>query len=226
MTRAAPPGSAAIAVPSSGSMAYRRAVIVDNAKCAIAMACTHDPLVQRAHGECAEGYGFRIDGCPPHDPQKKGIVESGVNYLKGSFLPTRTSRDLANLNAQAQAWVMCEVCTRQHGTKRQQPLALLALEQPRPRRSTPSGLKRRTPTRQVPEASNYAIGAAIFRLRSNLWGLPSVTQPIGRIARDRLCAHRVRFTTTRQPPAGAATYRNRHQGPPRPPSLKLPIWIK
>jgi len=44
-------------------------VIIDNAKCAIIKACSHDPLVQRAYGECAEGYGFKIDACPPHDPQ-------------------------------------------------------------------------------------------------------------------------------------------------------------
>ena len=46
-------------------------VIIDNAKCAIVKACSHDPLVQRAYAECAEGYGFKIDACPPHDPQKK-----------------------------------------------------------------------------------------------------------------------------------------------------------
>jgi transposase len=46
-------------------------VIVDNAKCAIVTACRHDPLVQRAYAECAEGWGFRIDACPPRDPQKK-----------------------------------------------------------------------------------------------------------------------------------------------------------
>jgi len=105
-------------------------VIVDNAKCAIVKACRHDPLVQRAYAECAEGYGFRIDACPPHDPQKKGIVESGVKYLKGNFLPTRAFRDLADLNAQARAWVMSEAGVRCHGTTREQPLVLFALERP------------------------------------------------------------------------------------------------
>ena len=105
-------------------------VIVDNAKCAIVKACRHDPLVQRAYAECAEGYGFRIDACPPHDPQKKGIVESGVKYLKANFLPTRTFRDLADLNAQARAWVMTEAGVRCHGTTREQPLVLFALERP------------------------------------------------------------------------------------------------
>lgn len=109
-------------------------VIIDNAKCAIVEACSHDPLVQRAYAECAEGYGFKIDACPPHDPQKKGIVESGVKYLKGNFLPTRTFRDIADLNAQAKAWVMAEAGTRIHGTTREQPLALYALERPLLRR--------------------------------------------------------------------------------------------
>ena len=109
-------------------------VIIDNAKCAIIKACRHDPLVQRAYAECAEGYGFRIDACPPHDPQKKGIVESGVKYVKGNFLPTRTFRDLADLNAQARRWVMEEAGTRVHGSTREQPLELYALEAPLLRR--------------------------------------------------------------------------------------------
>ncbi len=81
-------------------------LIIDNAKCAITRACARDPEVQRAYAECAEGYGFRIDACPPRDPQKKGIVEAGVKYVKGNFLPTRRFRDLADLNAQVREWVL------------------------------------------------------------------------------------------------------------------------
>ena len=109
-------------------------VIVDNAKCAIVKACRHDPLVQRAYAECAEGYGFKVDACPPHDPQKKGIVESGVKYLKSNFLPTRKFRDLADLNAQVRRWVMEEAGVRTHGTTREQPLMLFAAERPLMRR--------------------------------------------------------------------------------------------
>jgi transposase len=105
-------------------------IVIDNAKCAIIKACAHDPLVQRAYGECAEGYGFKIDACPPHDPQKKGIVESGVKYVKGNFLPTREFRDLADLNAQARRWVMEEAGVRIHGTTREQPLVLFEAERP------------------------------------------------------------------------------------------------
>lgn len=105
-------------------------IIIDNAKCAITRACAKDPSVQRAYAECAEGYGFRIDACPPHDPQKKGIVESGVKYLKGNFLPLRDFRNLTDLNTQASAWVLQEAGLRCHGTTRRSPLELFALEAP------------------------------------------------------------------------------------------------
>ena len=105
-------------------------VTIDNAKCAIVKACRHDPLVQRAYAECAEGYGFKIDACPPHDPQKKGVVEAGVKFVKGNFLPTRTFRDLADLNAQVRTWVMLEAGHRVHGTTRERPLVLFDLEAP------------------------------------------------------------------------------------------------
>lgn len=111
-------------------MGVPQRVIVDNAKCAIVKACAHDPLVQRAYADCAEGYGFRIDACPPHDPQKKGIVESGVKYLKSNFLPTREFRQLADLNAQARQWVMEEAGVRVHGTTREKPLVLFEAERP------------------------------------------------------------------------------------------------
>ncbi len=105
-------------------------LIIDNPKCAITRACIHDPLVQRAYAECAEGYGFRIDPCPPADPQKKGIVEAGVKYVKGNFVPTRSFRDLADLNAQARRWVLEEAGVRVHGTTREQPLERFTLEKP------------------------------------------------------------------------------------------------
>ena len=105
-------------------------LIIDNPKCAITRACLYDPVVQRAYAECAEGYGFKIDPCPPRDPAKKGIVEAGVKYVKGNFLPTRSFRDLADVNAQARRWVMEQAGQRVHGTTRERPLARFALERP------------------------------------------------------------------------------------------------
>jgi hypothetical protein len=103
--------------------AVPRRVIIDNAKCAITRACIRDPEVQRSYADCAEAYGFKIDACPPADPQKKGIVESGVKYMKRNFLPTRTFRSLADLNEQGRRWVLDEAGQRIHGTTRQRPIA-------------------------------------------------------------------------------------------------------
>jgi transposase len=105
-------------------------LIIDNPKCAITKACSRDPLVQRAYAECAEGYGFKIDPCPPADPAKKGVVEAGVKYVKGNFLPIRNFRDLADLNAQARRWVMEEAGIRIHGTTREPPLERFVVEKP------------------------------------------------------------------------------------------------
>ncbi|MEX3683271.1 IS21 family transposase, partial [Paraburkholderia sp. BR14320] len=103
---------------------------IDNAKCAITKACMYDPEVQRSYAALAEGYGFRIDACPPHDPAKKGVVEAGVKYIKRSFLPLREFRDLADANRQLRDWVMQQAGTREHGTTREQPLARFAIEKP------------------------------------------------------------------------------------------------
>jgi len=98
-------------------------LIIDNAKCAITRACRHDPQVQRAYGEYAEGYGFKIDACPPGEPQLKGRVEAGVKYIKRAFLPLRQFRDLTDANAQLRGWILAEAGNRIHGTTREQPLA-------------------------------------------------------------------------------------------------------
>jgi hypothetical protein len=80
--------------------------------------------VQRAYGECAEGYGFRIDALPPRQPQMKGRVEAGVKYLKSAFLPLRVFRDIEDANRQLRTWIAVEAGSRVHGTTRKAPLAL------------------------------------------------------------------------------------------------------
>jgi transposase len=97
-------------------------IIIDNAKCAITRACAHDPEIQRAYADCAEGYGFRIEACPPRDPQKQGIVEAGVKYVKRAFLPLREFRSLTNANRQLAEWVLGEAGNRCHGPTREKPL--------------------------------------------------------------------------------------------------------
>lgn len=104
-------------------------IIIDNAKCAITRACTRDPQVQRAYADCAEGYGFKIDACPPREPQKKGRVESGIHYLKRNFMPLREFRHLTDANQQLQQWILGEAGNRIHGSTHEKPLVRFAIEQ-------------------------------------------------------------------------------------------------
>lgn len=97
-------------------------VIIDNPKCAITKACYHDPDVQRAYAECAEGYGFLIAPCPVRDPQKKGRVESNVKYIKNAFVPLREFRSISDANAQLREWLVGVAGNRNHGTTHRQPL--------------------------------------------------------------------------------------------------------
>jgi transposase len=97
-------------------------VTIDNPKCAITKACYHDPQVQRAYAECAEGYGFLINALPPREPKKKGRVEAGVKYVKANFFPLREFRSLGDANRQLQAWVMGTAGNRIHGTTHEKPL--------------------------------------------------------------------------------------------------------
>lgn len=105
-------------------------MIIDNAKCAITKACYHDPVVQRAYAEFAQGYGFIISACPPYDPQKKGRVESGVKYVKNRFVPLRKFRSLVDANQQLKSWVLEEAGNRIHGSTREKPIILFEIEQP------------------------------------------------------------------------------------------------
>ena len=53
-------------------------------------------------------------------------MESGVKYIKGSFLPLRQFRDLADANRQLHEWVMTQAGNRIHGTTREAPLKRFA----------------------------------------------------------------------------------------------------
>jgi len=139
-------------------------LIIDNAKCAITKACIYDPQVQRAYAECAEGYAFKIDACPPEDPAKKGIVESGVKYIKRGFVPLREFRDLADANCQLQDWVMTDAGNRIHGTTREAPLKRLPRWRrrnwrrcPQCRRNWPRGPRSRSTAMRMCSTSTATI---------------------------------------------------------------------
>ena len=101
----------------------------DNLKAAIIKACYHDPQVQRSYGEFARGYGFQISPCVAETPEHKGVVESGVRYVKRSFLNSpRTFSGIGDGNHQLMEWVLGEAGNRIHGTTHRIPLTVFAEE--------------------------------------------------------------------------------------------------
>jgi len=97
-------------------------ILIDNLKAAIVRACYHDPDVQRSYADCAADYGFVIAPCPVRDPKKKGIVESGVKYVKRHLLSLLEAKDLVDANQQLALWVRDIAGQRTHGTTRERPL--------------------------------------------------------------------------------------------------------
>jgi Mu transposase-like protein len=75
-------------------------------------------------------HGFRPVACAVGAPQAKGRVEGAIKYLRGSFWPGRTFRDLADLNAQAQAWRDTVANQREHRVTRKIPSLHVAEERP------------------------------------------------------------------------------------------------
>ena len=74
--------------------------------------------------------GFRPVACTPGRGNEKGRVEDSVKYLRANFWPGRTFRDLADLNAQAQAWRDTVANQREHRATRKIPGLHVAEERP------------------------------------------------------------------------------------------------
>jgi len=75
-------------------------------------------------------YGFRPRLCRYYRAQTKGKVESGVKYIKKSFLPGRVFTSLEDLNAQLLEWIQTVADARIHGTTHERPVDRMKAEAP------------------------------------------------------------------------------------------------
>ena len=73
---------------------------------------------------------FRPVACNVGKGNEKGRVEDAIKYLRTNFWPGRTFRDLADLNAQAQAWRDTLANQREHRVTRKLPALFVAEERP------------------------------------------------------------------------------------------------
>jgi hypothetical protein len=106
-------------------------VVLDNLKAAVLEASLHDPVLGEAYRRQAQHYGFVVSPTRPRTPEHKGKVESGVHFVKRSFLAGQTFAELQAANLALRRWVLERAGQREHGTTRQPPLARFeALERP------------------------------------------------------------------------------------------------
>ncbi|MGH7341595.1 MAG: IS21 family transposase, partial [Candidatus Rokuibacteriota bacterium] len=84
-------------------------IVPDNLKAAIVRAAfgidRDETSLNRTYREVARHYGFVIDPTPPRSPEKKGKVESGVRYLRSSFLKPRALEELEEARRELARWV-------------------------------------------------------------------------------------------------------------------------
>ncbi len=106
-----------------------RVIVPDNLKAAVLKAAfgaadRHALELNRSYRELARFYGFKIDPTPPFSPQKKGKVESAVNYVKHNALATIDTTDIGVANGELLDWVTKTAGQRVHGTTGDRPLAV------------------------------------------------------------------------------------------------------
>ena len=106
-----------------------RRIVPDNLKAAVLAANLHDPVLGEAYRRCAQHYGFVVSPTRPRTPEHKGKVESGVHFVKRSFLAGQQFADLPTANQALRAWIRERAGTREHGTTRRAPLAVFEAEE-------------------------------------------------------------------------------------------------
>jgi len=108
--------------------------------------------------------GYKPRLCQPYRARTKGKVESGVKYVKRSFLPGRTFLSLNDLNEQVRQWIRNVADKRIHGTVHEQPAERFLRETLQPLRLHPPYTVQICQVRQVAvdclvsyEASRYSV---------------------------------------------------------------------
>jgi len=106
-------------------------ILYDNIK-TVVLSYDHrgEPIFNQALLDFARYWGFRPRLCRPYRPQTKGKIESGIGYLKRSFLCGRSANSLDDLRAQLASWLKNVANVRVHGTTHR--IVSEALDEERP----------------------------------------------------------------------------------------------
>jgi len=140
-------------------------LLVDNMKTAVDRhAMGEEVRFNSGFLDFCEHYGTLPVACPPYWPRAKGKVESGVKYLKGSFLVGREFTDLNDLNGQLDAWLSGVANVRIHGTTKERPIDRFAREVTalRPAAATPRFDTRELLIRKVQSDSHVRLAGSAY----------------------------------------------------------------
>jgi transposase len=123
--------------------------------------------LQPVFADFARHWCFRVRVCRPYRPQTKGKVESGVGYLRKSFLCGREASSVDDLRSQLGEWLATVANRRVHGTTHRVVAEALAEEQPHLRPVTG-----RSPYPYVPEETRRVSVDCYVEFRTNRYSVP------------------------------------------------------
>lgn len=112
-------------------------ILYDNPKTIVLDRATVNTRINPKFDDFCRYYGYTPRLCRPYRARTKGKVESGVKYIKRSFLAGQAFPSLATANEQVLAWISEVADQRIHGTTHEQPAARFRRENLRPHTSRP-----------------------------------------------------------------------------------------
>lgn len=98
-------------------------ILYDNPRTIVLDRATANSRINPKFEDFCRYYGYTPRLCRPYRAKTKGKVESGVKYVKRSFLTGREFASLADANEQALAWIREVADQRVHGTTHELPAA-------------------------------------------------------------------------------------------------------
>ena len=107
-------------------------IMVDNLKSAVLRRIVGQaPVFNPKYLDFSRHYGFDITACNVRKGNEKGIVESGVGYVKKNLLGGLDILDFSHINPACMQWLFSIANVRIHGETQKRPTELFAEEKPR-----------------------------------------------------------------------------------------------
>ncbi|VBB09231.1 integrase catalytic core [Lucifera butyrica] len=139
-------------------------ILYDNPKTIVLDRGTEKARLNSQFEDFCRYYGYKPRLCRPYRARTKGKVESGVKYVKRSFLPGKTFVSLDDINDQVKQWIHMVADQRIHGTVHERPAERFLREKLSPLKNHPAYVVQDCQIRKVAsdclisyEASRYSV---------------------------------------------------------------------